>query len=287
MIKKVVINSKEQTVKNLILLSFPQLNSKQILKIFKNKDIKINGVRIKENLLLKKEDVVELFVDEKLFQFNPKIVYEDENILIVEKPVKCETVSLDKNAYTLEKIIQINYPNARVLHRLDINTKGLVIFSLNNKSYDCLLKIFKNHEIEKYYKAVVCGKNVENFAVLKDYITKNTSKNIVEVSNKKISNNSRFAILEYKCLQQKNELFLICIKLITGRTHQIRAQLAKHGIFVVGDGKYGDKIINRQYNIKYQQLCAYKLKFKIQSNSLLKYLNNLDFEIECNFDCFK
>lgn len=268
---------KNQTVFEAVLEHRKTLNFSMLQTILRKKDIKINGKKISENQNIKIGDVVTIYLREK----QPKqieIIFEDENILIANKPQGIEVTKKDKgfsDSKCLEEII-----NLPACHRLDKNTEGLVVFAKNEDAEKVLFDAFKGHKISKKYCAVVSGKVNKNGEFLQNYIKK--EQNYAKIC-KKTDKNSKIAELEYKVTKQKYDLFLLDINLLTGRFHQIRAQLNHKQIFVLGDEKYGDKTINKKYKIKRQLLCAYKIKFEKLATPL-EYLNNMEFEIKPSFD---
>lgn len=274
-------NKKEQKLIKAITNQFPQLSPLILRGVLAKKDIKVNKKRVKENVDLFIGDKIEIYLPENSM---PKIdiFYQDENIIIVNKKAKIEVVSPDKDKVTLTTILSKEQP-VFPIHRLDTNTSGLVIFAKNEDSKKELINAFESGLINKFYKAVVvCGK-IPKQAVFVDYMQIDKKQGVAKVFDKALVN-SLEAKLEYTRLKEKEDLSLLDIKLYTGRTHQIRAQLAFHKIFVLGDGKYGDKNANRKYNKKMQELCAYKLIFKLPKENQLSYLNDLKFEITPTFE---
>ena len=268
---------KKQSVFDAIIEHKKTLNFSMLKTALRKKDIKINDKKIHENCDVQIGDKVTIYLSERQKK-KIDIVYEDENIIVANKPQGIETTTLDKayfDSQSLEELL-----NAKACHRLDKNTEGLIVLAKNKNTEQILFDVFKNHEIEKIYQAIVFGKvnkNGENFA---DYIKK--EQNFAKIC-KKNDKNSKMAKLSYKLLKQKNNLSLIEVNLETGRTHQIRAQLSHHGIFVLGDEKYGDKQVNKKYHKSKQELCATRLKF-LNLPAPLEYLSNRNFEITPSFD---
>ena len=177
-------------------------------------------------------------------------------------------------------LLEDYFENFIAVHRLDKNTEGIVILAKNEKVFNEFKSIFKNGQIKKFYKAVVFGVPKDKQKVLTDYATKRDNKTII------LSNKEKQTVLiktGYEVEKIINNLALLNIELFTGYTHQIRSHLSHYGYFILGDDKYGKKQLNRQFKVKKQLLCAYKVVFNIDNNSKLNYLNNISLEIKPTF----
>lgn len=285
--KKLVIDKKNNNKKivQVLLNTFDGLSSPFIYKVLRQKDIKVNGQRIKENINVFEGDILEIFIDDKYLykKVNLDIIYEDENILIVNKPKEIEV--LNNNNSSLTDIVQ-SYCNKKEAfpypcHRLDRNTSGLIIYAKNQEALDILNNKIENHEILKFYKCTVIGILKEKQATLTDYLFKDSKKSMVYISSTPKTGYKKI-VTAYTVLKEdtKNNLSILEVELHTGRTHQIRAHLAYIGHPILGDGKYGNNLINKKFNKKTQELCAFKIKFNFKTNSgILDYLNGKEIKI--------
>jgi len=298
---QIVIVDKKYDGKQLskfLLDTFSGLSLDTFHKTLRKKDIRINGIRTSKNDIVHTGDEVKIFViDELLYKtFIPEIVYEDENILVVNKPVGIEVVgndSLTSNLRTfLTQRLSENTPELAVnlndseinlskkcfiepCHRLDRNTTGLVLFAKNEEALNILLEKFKNHEIEKHYLATVYGIPKENKQTLISYLFKDNKKSLVYISDEPKKGYVKI-ITSYSILEKhvKENYSVLDVTLHTGKTHQIRAHLAHIGHPILGDGKYGNNQINKQFGFKSQQLCSNRLKFNFTTDAgILNYLN--------------
>ena len=262
---------------NFILDSFPELSINVFNKALRKKDIRINGIRVKENVVLSENDEISIYIsDEFLFKkINLEIVFEDDNILIVNKPIGIEVVS-NGSGKSLTSILKEKYDFIEPCHRLDRNTSGLILFAKNKASLEILLDKFKNKEIKKYYKCTVYGIPKQQSATLVSYLFKDSKKSMVYISDIPKTGYKKI-ITSYKVLdvnKQKNISTLEVVLDYSGRTHQIRAHLAHIGLPIIGDGKYGKNEINKKFNKKTQDLISYKLVFNFTTDSgILNYLN--------------
>lgn len=255
-----------------IINELPFLSRFDVKNILNNKDIKLNNVRIKENTMLKSGDTVTVYYQEKQnVQDWFSIVYQDENILIVNKRSGIEVVS--ENERDLVSILNKTFINLKPVHRIDRNTEGLVVFALNEMAEKELLEAFKTRKgIVKKYALLVYGK-VDVIKIKRTvYLKKVDSLSKVWISEVKTSGYDPI-ITEFEVVKYIGDKTLMQANLLTGKTHQIRAHIAYYGYPIVGDSKYGKDTHNKLH------LTANYLNFNFNKKACLSYLNGKSFEI--------
>lgn len=276
-------NGDEKKLSTYITSVFPKVNINNIYKALRKKDIRVNGKKISENITVHYNDKIDIYITDSILNgtllSNIPIVYEDNNIVIFNKPYGLEVTGEN----SLESIMKKNYEYLKPCHRIDINTIGLVIFAKNEESLNILLDKIKKHEIEKHYIACVYGiPQNETYTTIEAFLFKDRKKSIVYISD--IPKKGYVPIKTSYKLVKKNtskNLSLLDVTLHTGKTHQIRAHLAHIGLPILGDSKYGSFDVNKKYSLNRQLLCSYSYKFNFETDSgILNYLNgkkiNLD-----------
>lgn len=283
--RKIIVPSKYDGKKlnTFIFDVFPMLSTSELYKALRKKDIRVNDKKTSENIVIHTDDTVVLYIiDDKLFG-QIDIVYEDDNIIVVNKPEALPVTEDYSSPFTLSSILKERYGNdINPCHRIDRNTKGLVLFAKNSIALDILLEKFKNREIEKHYYAVVYGIPKVNHQIIKSYLFKDSKKNMVYISDTPKAGYKEI-ITEYTIISsdKTNHTSNLDVILHTGRTHQIRAHLAHIGYPIIGDGKYGTNKINKQFSKKRQELYNYKLIFNFKTDSgILEYLKDKEISLK-------
>ena len=262
--------------------NFDGLTNNTFNKALRKKDIRINGIRVSENKVIFCGDEIKIYViDELLYkelkensEKNFDIIYEDDNIVVFNKPEDIEVTGENSMEVYAEKMYKNQF--IKPCHRLDRNTTGLVLFAKNEESLDIILNMFKNQNIEKHYRCTVIGIPKPDSKVLEGYLFKDNKKSMVYISDIP-KTGYRKIITSYTIIKKdfENNLSVLDVELHTGRTHQIRAHLAHIGHPILGDGKYGINNINKKFKMKNQQLCSYSLKFNFNGEkNKLDYLDN-------------
>lgn len=248
----------------------PLFSNYQIEKLFKNKDVKVNGVRKTKPCVITPNDNVEVYYQSVNEEPWFSVIFQDDNILIVNKRAGIEVVSEDDR--NLLDILKMTYNELYAVHRIDRNTEGLVIFAKNTVAEAELLKAFKERTIIKKYALKVKGKVQIEAIKNKLYLKKLADASKVIVSEVKTSGYEEI-VTRFNLIKHEDNNTILEAELVTGKTHQIRAHISYFGHPIIGDGKYG--VADNQ------QMCltAYYIQFKFGKKSALEYLNDKSFEI--------
>lgn len=264
-------SERQQELIKAIIDKMPSFSRYDIESLVKNKDVKVNNIRQKENCKIDIDDIITVYYNEKINKEYFNILYADDNLLIVNKSAGIEVIS--ETERDLLSFIKLDYQNVRAVHRIDRNTEGLVIFALNEKSENELnIALKQRKSIIKNYILEVHGKVDVNKIKRTVYLKKIERLSKVWISEIK-STSYEPIVTEFDVYEYKNKSTLLTANLITGKTHQIRAHISYYGHPILGDQKYGKD------ECKQLHLTAYSLNFDFKKDSFLSYMNKKTFEI--------
>ncbi len=281
-----------------------EATSSFVYKMLRKKNIVLNDRKADGREILSDGDCIKIYLADEtfdkfskkesladdLFSMMPAIVYEDDDIIIVNKPAGLLSQKSKADDISLNEICLSYVRNSKggsnedptftpsICNRLDRNTSGLVTFAKTYRAAKFLSEAFRDHDLGKFYRCIAKGNVID--ADLEGYLIKKEKDNTVTISRS--SGKGQYIRTKIKNVRSNGAISLVDITLLTGRTHQIRAHLASKGHPVIGDPKYGDKEMNdffrNKYGIKYQMLVCYKLV--MPDDILLEEIAGRTFEID-------
>ena len=294
-ILKANANDAGQRLDKFLSKRYKSMPQSLLYKYIRTKRIKLNGKRAKENQLLADGDEITLYIpdeftggsrrDEAFLRLSPRlrVAYEDENILIADKKAGMLVHSDDgsEGDTLIDHIKAYLYRNGEydptaensfapaLCNRIDRNTAGLVIAAKNAEALRDMNATIRDRGISKLYLASCHGFFEKKQGTMTAYLEKNAAENKVFVRTK-AGENTKTAALRYRVIDENRaeKLSLVEIELLTGRTHQIRVQMADSGHPLLGDGKYAVNKDDRRQGYTYQALCSYMLAFEKPQGSL-------------------
>ena len=299
-------NDAGQRLDRWLAKTLPLLPAPLAQKYIRLKRVKVNGKGSKRDVRLCQGDLLQLYINDEFFEtpnrenaflsvFRPRldIVYEDSNLLLVNKRPGMVVHPDDKEhtntlithiqAYLYQKKEWSPYrENAfapALCNRIDRNTGGIVIAAKTAEALRVMNQKIKDRELTKLYLCAVRGKMDPGAGELRGFLLKDEDRAQVKVFDHPVPG-GKTALTRYRTLAVQNGLSLVECDLITGRTHQIRAQFAAAGHPLIGDGKYGREKDNRQYGRSGQALYSYKLRFAFTTDAgCLEHLNGREWAV--------
>ena len=300
-------NDAGQRLDRFVAKNLPLLPPALLQKYIRLKRVKVNGKGSKRDARLQAGDVLQLYINDEFFDkpreenlflsiFQPRlsVVYEDENLLLVDKrPGLVVHADETEKVNTLINHIQAYLYQKRewnprgenafapaLCNRIDRNTGGIVAAAKDAEALRILTAKIRDREITKRYLCVTLGAPEPREGRLECFLRKDEGKKLVTVHRKPVPG-GKSAVTDYRTLESRGGLSLVEAELLTGRTHQIRASFAAAGHPLLGDGKYGRGEVNRRYGETRQALYSYYLRFDFPTDAgVLNYLRGRSFQVE-------
>lgn len=298
-------NDAGQRLDKFLAKAFPSLPHSLLYRSIRLKRIKLNGKRAEISTRLSEGDLLELYLNDDLLEpakehydflrasQKLRIVYEDSNLLLLDKPegLLCHEDQGDYGDTLIGRVKRYLYEKGEydprsdqsfspaLANRIDRNTGGIVIAAKTAEALRILNQKIKDRELSKGYLCLVHGIPSPKEATAQAYLWKDAQKNRVYVSQHSRPG-AKTILTRYRVIGTKDNLSLLDVDLLTGRTHQIRAHLAFLGHPLVGDGKYGKNAEDRKRGYAHQALYSYRLRFEFTTEAgALEYLNHREFTV--------
>lgn len=251
--------------------AWPLLPGHVLRDLMKKKDVRVNGVKTGRGEMVRGGDVLEIYAPDRYFEAEAEILFEDGHLLAAVKPQGLPALPDQDGvgADTMEQRLRRSHPTARLCHRLDAATGGVMLAALDDATEAAAFEAFKHHEMKKAYRAILCAKPPWAEATLQAYLKKDARRAIVWVTDG-AQPGSKEIITRLKLLGEVGSgLWEAELEPVTGRTHQLRAHMAHIGCPILGDDKYGDREKNRALGFA-NRLCLWCETMEIPAGSPLK-----------------
>lgn len=265
-----------------------------IREAIKKRDVRVDGARIEGDVRVFAGQEIKVFWPKSVLKAEkkelpaPEIVYEDEQVMLINKPQGIASQNEDDpfagdSAFTRAladlKARGKKTDHVHLCHRLDVQTGGLLLIAKTDEAYEAAVEAFTERTFKKYYTCLVKGCPARKAETMRAWLRKDAQLSRVAVTDYP-ARGAQEIVTGYQVMES-GEYARLQVELITGRTHQIRAHLAHIGHPILGDDKYGDRMLNRSLGLKKQQLWATCMEF--HANGVLSYLNGRTFTVNCPF----
>ncbi len=262
----------DKALKRALSELFPEVSYSELSACLRRRDVKVDGVRASGDTILQKGSIVRIY-PQKTKEI--KVLYEDDDLLACYKPKGIAS----EGDLSFSTLVTAEHKDAKLMHRLDTNTDGILLFSKNDTAYHEIFSAMKEGRIRKEYLAEVYGVPQVKGEKDLDYYYKKDS----ERERAMISDTSREGFipvhLSFSVVEAREETALLRVVIHKGKMHQIRAMLAHYGYFILGDGKYGSDRVNRFLGVNKTRLTACAVQFSFPLSSPLYHLNDLRIEL--------
>lgn len=288
---------------NYLMQQFPALNPGRLNKALRENKIKLNGKKQPLSTRVMAGDEIKLFILDEVLDADKRVegpawknargpaqvIYDCPQILVVNKPAGLAVDGPEDDTLLNRALLYLNQQGEykendlytpALCHRLDTGTSGLVIIAKTPEAEQLFLEVIKNREVKKTYLCVTFGRPTPPDGTLGGYLLKDADRGIVKIVPDK-QPGAKDVETQYETVAVSGRLALLKVRLITGRTHQIRAQFSASGHPLLGDGKYGSERDNRRYGRHGQALYSYRLSFRFTTDAgPLEPLNGRSWQVE-------
>ena len=236
----------EMTAERYVKRAWPMIPAHAVREMLKKKDVRVNGARCGQGYMVRAGDALALYLPDKYLPGAAETTFDDGRLMAAVKPQGLP-VDVDQDgvgADTLLTRLQMTHPGARLCHRLDAATGGLVLAAADDETLAQALETFRVHALEKRYLALAKGGFRKREGALRAWLVKDAKRATVRVTHRE-ERGAKPIETRYKVVDERDGIARVELEPVTGRTHQLRAHMADFGHPLVGDDKYGDRALNK------------------------------------------
>ena len=250
------IEDKQQNLCKMLRSMFPALTESMLCRALRQKDVRVDGVRVNSDRLLVPGNEVAVYIDDRYLFPSIPCLYQDAHLMVVNKPAGIPVTG----ERSVESLLRASFGEVFPVHRLDVPTSGLLVLAKTAAAKEALEAAFRERRIEKTYSCVTVGKPPKAKGHLETYLLKDSKNAFVRVVDAP-GRGAVLAVTDYELMRANGPTSRVQVRIHTGRTHQIRVHMAYLGCPILGDDKYGDREANRRLGAKRLYLCASRLRF--------------------------
>ena len=261
--------------------AWPLLPGHVLRELMKKKDVRVNGVKCGKDDAVHGGDLLEIYADNRHFEIPAEVIFDDGHLLAAVKPQGLPSLpdADGVGADTMEARMRRIHPEARLCHRLDAATGGVLLAALDDETYEQAFAAFKEHSVRKTYRALLCARPPKDDMTLKAYLVKDAKRATVRVTDKPCPG-AREIVTRLRVRGAVGDCWDAELEPVTGRTHQLRAHMAHIGCPILGDDKYGNRERNRRLGFM-GKLCLWCERMEIPEGSPLKAHVGCVFQADC------
>ena len=272
---------REENLQRYLKRAWPLLPGHVLRELMKKKDVRVNGIKCGKDDSVRGGDLLEIYADSRHFEIPAEVIYDDGHLLAAVKPQGLPSLpdADGVGADTMEARMRRIHPEARLCHRLDAATGGVLLAALDEATYEQAFAAFREHGIRKTYRALLCARPPKDDMTLKAYLVKDAKRATVRVTDRPATG-AREIVTRLHLRGAVGDCWDVELEPVTGRTHQLRAHMAHVGCPILGDDKYGDRELNRRLGFM-GKLCLWCERMEIPAGSPLKDHIGCVFQADC------
>ena len=273
---------KSEELSRYLKRAWPLLPGHVLRELLKKKDVRIGGVKSGKGDMVRGGDVLEIYAPEKHFCIPAEVIFDDGHLMAAVKPQGLPSLPDQDGvgADTMELRLRRVHPEARLCHRLDTGTGGVMLAALDDETEEQAYRAFAGHEMRKTYRAILCGRPPKDEMTLKAWLFKDSKRASVRVSDRSVPGAKEIVTRVWLREALGQGLYRVDLEPVTGRTHQLRAHMAHIGCPILGDDKYGDREANKKHGFM-TRLCLWCETMEIPKDSPLKAYAGQKFHFDC------